>query len=263
MEAGQAPMKSLHSALRVLMAFTGGRPSYTVTELAAASGLSKSHTSKIGSALAAAGFIRQDPVTLAYSVGVRSFLLGSQYFNQDELSAQALPLMRELTQQTGHSTRLSVLDVDRAAYLVGVNGPLFTDSPWKIGTYMPMHSTSAGRVLLAFMDEDESQALLRSLPLARMTPHTIVEPQVLLKLLQAAREKGYSVSRDENTLGLAALSVPVFDARRAVAGVLSVAFPSHTVARKDEGTLLAPLQRTARTLSQRIGCPVYPFGAAG
>jgi DNA-binding IclR family transcriptional regulator len=254
-------MKSLRSALRVLMEFAGGKPSYTVTELAALTGLTKSHISKIAAALASAGFIRQEPSTLAYSVGVRSFVLGSQFFNQDELCGQALPFLRELTEQTGHSTRLSVLDGDRAAYLIGINGPLFTDSPWKIGTYMPMHSTSAGRVLLAFMDDGEARALLRG-PLARMTPDTIVDPSVLLKLLVAVREKGYSVSRDENTAGLSAVSVPVFDAQRTVIGVLSITFPSHAVAKKEETALMAPLQRIARTLSQRMGCPVYPYGSA-
>lgn len=256
-----AAMKSLRSALRVLLEFTGGKPSYTVSELSSLTGLSRSHISKIGSALASAGFIRQDPATLAYSVGVRSFVLGSQFFNHDELCAQALPLLRELTVQTGHSTRLSVLDGDRAAYLIGINGPLFTDSPWKIGTYMPTHSTAAGRVLLAFMDDAEAQAHLRR-PLAKITSETIVDPNALIKLLHQVREKGYCVSRDENTLGLTAIGVPVFDARRAVIGVLSVAFPSHAVARKDEGALLAPLQRVARTLSQRMGCPVYPYGNA-
>lgn len=257
-----AAMKSLRSALRVLLEFTSGKPSYTVTELAASTGLSKSHISKIGAALADAGLLQQDPASLAYSVGVRSFVLGSQFFNHDQLAARAVPLLRELMTETGHSTRLSVLDGEQVVYLIGINGPLFTDSPWKIGTYMPMHSTSAGRVLLAFMEEGRAQQLLQKLPLPAMTPNTTVDRPALRKLLQQVREKGFSASRDENTLGLAALSVPVFDASRQVIGVLSMAFPSHMVPKKDELALLPPLQRAARTLSQRMGCPVYPFGTA-
>lgn len=253
-------MKSLRSALRVLLAFTGGRQSYTVTELAALTGLSKSHISKIGTALADAGLIRQDPGTQAYAVGVRSFVLGSQFFNQDELSAKAMPLLRALMEQTGHSTRLSVMDGDNVAYLIGVNGPLFTDSPWKIGTYMPMHSTSAGRVLLAFMEPAHAHALLQTLPLPAVTPRTVTDRAALRKLVDQVRQDGYSVSRDENTLGLAAIGAPVFDATRAIAGVLSIAFPSHMVPAPEEQALLAHLQRAARTLSQRMGCPVYPFG---
>ncbi|MDR5760707.1 IclR family transcriptional regulator [Caballeronia sp. LZ035] len=256
-----AAMKSLRSALRVLMEFTSGSASYTVTELAAQTGLSKSHISKIAAALADARLIRQDPSSQAYSVAVRSFILGSQFFNQDELCSQALPLLRDLTERTGHSTRLSALDGDRAAYLIGINGPLFTDSPWKIGTYMPIHSTSAGRILLAFMDEQDVLAIIQQ-PLRKVTPETVVDPSALVKLLHTVRDKGFSVSRDENTLGLAAISVPVFDEHRVVIGALSIAFPSHTVAKKEEAELLVPLQRTARTLSQRMGCPVYPYGGA-
>lgn len=257
-----AALKSLRAALRVLLEFTGGKPSYTVTELAALTGLSKSHISKIGSALADAGLLRQDPGTLAYSVAVRSFVLGSQFFNNDELTAKALPLLRDLMQETGHSTRLSVLDGDRVAYLVGVNGPLFIDSPWKMGTYMPMHATAAGRVLLAFMQEALAAEIMKRMPLAPVTRFTVTERAALRALVQQAREKGYGIARDENTVGLSAIGAPVFDAHRSAIGVLTIAFPSHMVPKKGEGTLLAPLQRAARTLSQRMGCPVYPFGTA-
>jgi IclR family transcriptional regulator, KDG regulon repressor len=258
--ASPAAMKSLRSALRVLLEFTSGRPSYTVTELAALTGLSKSHISKITSALADAGLIRQDPATQAYSVAVRSFVLGSQFFNEDELLAKAMPVLRALMEQTGHSTRLSVLDGGHATYLIGLNGPLFTDSPWKIGTYMPMHSTSAGRALLAFMDEAQAEALLKHLPLTPVTPRTVTDRQAFRRLIAQVRQQGFSVSRDENTLGLSAIGVPVFDAARHTVGVLSIAFPTHMVPPQDEPALLGPLQRAARTLSQRMGCPVYPFG---
>lgn len=253
-------MKSLRSALRVLLAFTGGQPAYTITELASLTGLSKSHISKINTALADAGLIRQDPTTQAYSVAVRCFVLGSQFFNQDELSARAMPLLRTLVEQTGHSTRLSVLDDGKATYLIGVNGPLFTDSPWKIGMYMPMHSTAAGRVLLAFAEQAQAQALVESVPLPPITPHTVVDRVAFRAMIERVRQQGFSVSRDENTPGLSAIGAPVFGATRQAIGVLSIAFPSHRVPTSDESLLLAQLQRSARTLSQRLGCPVYPFG---
>lgn len=257
-----AAMKSLRSALRVLMEFTGNKPAYTVTELAALTGLSKSHISKIVSAVADAGLIRQNPDTLAYSVAVRSFVLGSQFFNHDELSARAMPLLRDLMQETGHSTRLSVLDGDRVAYLVGVNGPLFTDSPWKMGTYMPMHATVSGRVLLAFMEEGHAEQLIKEMPLPAVTRSTVTERADLRALVQQARDKGYAVTRDENTVGLSAIGAPVFDAQRTAVGVITIAFPSHMAPRRGEDALLTPLHRAARMLSQRMGCPVYPFGAA-
>lgn len=260
--ATPAIMKSLRSALRVLLAFTGGQPSYTITELASLTGLSKSHISKISAALADAGLVRQDPVTQAYSVAVRCFVLGSQFFNQDELSAKAMPLLSALMEQTGHSTRLSVLDDGKATYLIGVNGPLFTDSPWKIGMYMPLHSTAAGRVLLAFMDEARAQALVEHLPLSPVTPHTVIDRDAFREVIERVRRQGYSVSRDENTLGLSAIGAPVFDATRRAVGALSIAFPSHMIPTSDEPALLAQLQRSARTLSQRLGCPVYPFGTS-
>lgn len=254
-------MTSLRSATRLLAQFASGRATYTVTELAGATGLSKSHVSKVLAAFCDAGLVTQHPASQAFSVGVRSFVLGSQYFNNDQLSREAIAILGRLTEKTGHSTRLCVPDADRVVYLIGVNGPLFVDTAWKMGTYLPMHSTSAGRVLLAFMDAAAAERLLAGLALPKMTESTVTLPQELRKLLAQVRQKGVAVSRGENTPGLSAIAVPVFDAARRNIAVLNLAYPSHMVGRQEENALLVPLQRAARTLSQRMGCPVYPFGA--
>jgi DNA-binding IclR family transcriptional regulator len=254
-------MKSLRSALRLLTEFTSGQPRYTVTELATKTGLTMSHTSKIVAALCDAGLVTRDPGSQTFSIAVKSFVLGSQFFNHDQLSREALGVLRRLTEETRHSTRLSVLDGERVVYLIGVSGPLFLDSPWRMGTYLRMHSTSAGRVFLAFMDEAIATRLMRELPLEAMTESTVTDRDEFQKLIVQVRQQGFAVSRGENTPNLAAIGVPVFDAARRVVGVLSVTFPCHMVAKEEEPTLLVPLMRAASTLSQRLGCPVYPFGS--
>ncbi len=57
-----------------------------------------------------------------------------------------------------------------------------------------------------------------------------------------------------------AIGAPIFDATRRAIGVLSIAFPTHMISTWDEPALLAQLHSSARTLSLRMGCPVYPFG---
>jgi DNA-binding IclR family transcriptional regulator len=255
-------MKSVRGALRLLMEFTGEQPAFSIGELAERTGMGKSHVSKAIAAFVESGLLVQDPRTRAVSVGARAFVLGARFVNYDRLSREAMPVMRELTQRTGHSTRLSVLDQDRVLYLLGVEGQMFVDTGWRVGTWLPAHSTTAGRVLLAFLGEARAAELLSRKPLARLTEHTVTDRRVLERILARIRASGFDVQRNETTQGLGTIGAPVFDGRQVVIGVLSIAFPSHLVVKGAEGPLIEQLHAGARALSQRMGCPVYPFGGA-
>ena len=253
-------MKSLRSALRILMEFTSERAGTTIGELAAATGLGKSHVSKAVAAFVESGLLVQDAKSRTINVGVRAFVLGARFVNHDRLAREAMPVLRDLMRRSGHSTRLSVQDGDRVLYLLGAEGPMFVNTGWRVGTWLPAHATTAGRVLLAFSDPCSTAGLLGSGPLARLTRHTLTDRRALARLLLRVSADGYAIQRDETTQGLGTIGVPIFDAGQALAGALSLAFPSHLVGAADESGLIEQLHSAARMLSQRLGCPVYPFG---
>lgn len=256
------PMKSVRTALRLLMEFTAEQPQFGVAELAQKTGLSKSHVSKVLAAFVEAGLLHQDDRTRAFSVALPAFLLGARFVNYDRLSAEATPIMRELTERTGQSTRLSVLHGDEAIYMFGIEGPLFVDTGWRAGTRLPLHSTTAGRILLAFLDTKRAEALMRRLRMARHTPHTIVDRTALRRVMARIREHGYDLQLGETTEGLGTLGVPVFGQGEGALAVLSLAFPVHLFPSDGVERFLPQLHQSARTLSSRMGRAVYPFGGA-
>jgi IclR family pca regulon transcriptional regulator len=264
-EAAGTPeaMKSLRSGLRVLVEFASNNRDLSLTTLAQRCDLSKSQVSKILSALVDSGLIVQDPVTRTYSVGLRAYVLGSRYTTYDELCQAATPAMRELLASTGHSVRLSVLDEEEGSsvYVIGFEGPMFMNTGWSSGNRVPIGASSAGRVMLAFMEEADSKRFLK-MPIPALTPYTITDPAKLKQLIAAARRNGYSSQRDETTVGLGVISVPLFGANQNVVGALGLAFPAHVVDPKDEQPLIAALHQSARAISQRMGCAVYRYGDA-
>ena len=257
---GVTTMKSLRTALRVLNVFAGDEKDYGVGEVAERCELAKSHVSKVLDAFAEFGYLVQDPETRRYAVGVRTFALGSRFVTHDRLCRAAMPVMRDLLNNSGHSVRLSVLDGDRALYLLGLEGPMFLDSGWRSGTWLPVHSTSAGRVLMAFMDAQTVSRLLSETPLRAVTPHTVTDEAAVRRLVAQVVRKGYTTQRNETTVGLGTIAVPIFDAHQHAVGALGLAFPSHVVQSGEEPVLASKLHSAARTLSQRLGCQVYPYG---
>lgn len=254
------PMKSLRTGLRVLLEFEHDQRDFSVTELAQRCELAKSQVSKILSALVGAGLLVQDPAKRTYSVGLRCHVLGSRFTNYDTLCQAATPVMRELLGSSGHSVRLSVPDGDHSIYLIGLEGPMFVDTGWRSGNSVPVGASSAGRVLMAFMEPARRERLLAN-PVPPITPHTVRDRARLEELVASVPRDGFSIQRNETSLGLGVVSVPVFNSAQQIVGALGLAFPSHRVSADEEAGLVAALHDAARAISQRLGCQVYPFGS--
>lgn len=260
--AGQAApsneyMKSLRSGLRVLLEFESGPRDLGVTELANRCGLSKSQVAKILSALVDSGLVAQDPQTRTYHLGQRSHLLGSRFTTHDALCQAATPVMRELLNRSGHSVRLSIPHGDQSLYLIGLEGPYFIDTGWHCGSCVPMGASSAGRVMMAFMPPAERERLL-AIPVPALTTDTVRDRGKIGPLVELARETGYCMQRNETSIGLGVISVPLFRADQQIVGALGTAFPAHLLQPSEEGPLIAALHDAARSISQRLGCAVYP-----
>jgi DNA-binding IclR family transcriptional regulator len=253
-------MKSLRTALRVLREFGGDQRDFGVAELAERCGISKGQISKILAAFGESGLLIQDPQSRRYAVGARMFALGSRFVTHDRLCREAMPTMRELVARTGHSARLSVLDGDDVLYLLGIEGPLFIDTGWRAGTWLPVHSTAAGRILLAFMEPSRADRVLARAQLRPVTARTLTDRAQIRKLVASGRSRGYLTQRGETTEGLGVIAVPVFGQGTLAVAALSLAFPAHLVSSDDEADLADILHASARVLSQRVGGTVYPFG---
>ncbi|UUZ62810.1 IclR family transcriptional regulator [Polaromonas sp. P1-6] len=209
------------------------------------------------SALVDSGLVMQDPITRTYFIGQRCYLLGSRFTTHNTLCQAATPVMRELLNRTAHSIRLSIPHGDQSLYLIGLEGPHFMDTGWHSGSCVPMGASSAGRVMMAFMEPQERDRLL-SLPIPALTSETIQDRARVEAIVMAARESGYAIQRNETSIGLGVVSVPLFKAEQKVVGALGAAFPSHSLDAHDEVVLIRALHDAARAISQRLGCAVYP-----
>ena len=174
--AGDKPtIKSLATALRVLSRFISAQGPLGVGEFEQQLKLNKSQVSKILKTFREFGFLEQDPTTQKYSVGLNAFALGNTYVNLYPLARDALPVMRKLVDETGHSAVLSVMHGTNVIHLLAVEGRLFIDGRWRVGRYMPYHSTSSGKLLLAFGPPERVDMLLKTHGLPRITSNTITQ----------------------------------------------------------------------------------------
>jgi IclR family pca regulon transcriptional regulator len=91
-----------------------------------------------------------------------------------------------------------------------------------LGTRLPAHATSTGRVLLAALPRARFNAWLKGRELARLTPHTTVDHVAFKALVAQARADDAATAREEHELGVLALAVPLRDMQGATLAALNV-----------------------------------------
>jgi DNA-binding IclR family transcriptional regulator len=244
----------------VLRAFTNDRSRWSVGELSNDLGLNKSLISKTLREFQQAGFLRQDPRSREYTVGVQAVALGGQYMNESQLVREAIVLMRRLTDRSGQTTALAILDDINVLYLVAVEGRLFLDVGWRVGTWLPFHATAVGKALFAFADSALLERAIAEAGIKSLGPNTVADAQELKAQLQKVRKTGVAETREETMGGLAAQAVPVFGEGQEIVAALGFVYPVHLLTPSKRKTYREMLHTAARTLSAKLGAGVYPYG---
>jgi DNA-binding IclR family transcriptional regulator len=160
----------------------------------------------------------------------------------------ATPFAVELYAMTRLTSTLSLLSGTDVVLADKVHGTRDTGTWLYQGLRAPVHSSSAGRAILAF----SPLSLLSSIvarPLVRTTPRSLVSPQALRRELWGIRRRGLAISRDEVRLGQGALAAPVFGADGRVIGALTVSAPSPDIGSPAvERALMSQAQALSMTL---------------
>lgn len=246
----EPPAGAIDRALAVLGVLAEASQPMGVTEIAKRVGLPKSVVHYHVSALVRNRYVEARP-DRRYGLGYAALKLGRSNHSNLELRTRALPHMRTLHHDTWETVALSALVGRERVYVDQFVSPQEIKLAVELGRPFPLHAGAPGWVILAFLPLDAREALL-SEPLERLSPHTVVDPSSLRRLLDEIRDTGLAISRSERQEGAASVAAPVFDGH-GVVGALSVCGPEY---RFDENCLdrYGPLVRAASgQLSQELG----------
>nr|WP_080793707.1 IclR family transcriptional regulator C-terminal domain-containing protein [Corynebacterium pacaense] len=208
-------VQSFARGLSVIRSFSAGSPAQTLSEVAAATDLSRATARRFLHTLVELGYaVSTGP---HFQLTPRVLELGSSYLSALTLPAIAQPRLELLSRDVGESSSMSVLDGTEITYVCRVPVRRIMTVNITIGTRFPAFTTSMGRVLLAGLGDDELGAL--------GTPPSVLEE------ITATRERGWALVDQELEPGLRSLAAPVVDGGgRTVAAInLSTQSASHTV----------------------------------
>ena len=243
---------ALQRGLSLLKLFASAERGLTASEVAKLSLLPVSTVHRFLMNLESTGFLNCSAEGV-YHLGVVCFALGHSALGQLDIRRLSLPYLRDLNHQTRETIHLTVRHGNVAVYVEKLDSPEPVRIYSRIGASVPLYCSAVGKVVLAYMPEQERDALLRQIELKRRTQNTIGTMQELLTHLDKVRRQGYACDLEENEPHIRCIAAPIWDHLGVVNASLSITAPavriSHTRLRQ-----LAPLvQAAGLKISQELG----------
>jgi DNA-binding IclR family transcriptional regulator len=123
----------------------------------------------------------------------------------------AHPFLVDLMAKTGQTVHLGVMENLNGVYIDKVEGPNSLPMISKVGATFDLYSTSLGKALLAFLDEQKIDVYLNGIKIIKKTKNTIIDKARLKMNLKNIKQMKYSVDMEENEDGIVCIGAPVFN----------------------------------------------------
>ena len=211
-------IEALARGLDVITAFGPDRPTMTLAEVAAATGLARPTARRILLTLRELGYVRTDE--RGFALTPRVLDLGVAYVASMGLWEVARPHLEELSARTGESCSIAQLDGSDIVYVARASVPKIVSLAVQIGTRFPALPTSLGKVQLAALDTATLDRVLAEPTRSGLTPRWRPTDAERDAALREVRARGWALTDEQLAPGIRSVAAPLRDGGgRVVAGI--------------------------------------------
>jgi IclR family pca regulon transcriptional regulator len=243
-------VQSLERGLAVILAFADRHPRLSLSEVAAATGLSRPTARRLLLTLEALGYVQAEG--RSFSLTPRVLSLGYAYLNSLDLTAIAQPVMERLVSEIQEACTLATLDGSDVVYVSRVSARRLTSLTLAVGTRLPAYASAMGQVLLADLAPADLRRYLDRTELEALTPYTLATEDALVERLAQVRAQGWAEADQELEYGLRSIAVPVRGSDGRVFAALGISSTAGAMATLVERHL-AGMQASAAEISAGLG----------
>jgi len=248
---GDSYVQSFARGLQVIRSFTATAPRQTLSEVAAATGLTRAGARRILLTLQTLGYVDSDGKL--FRLTARILDLGFAYLSSMPIWNRAEPVMEALVRQVQESCSAAVLDATDIVYVMRVPTHKIMRISLGVGSRLPAYCTSMGRLLLADLDDDEVLRRLEASTREALTKHTVTDVDALVAKVAQARRQRWCLVNQELEEGLISIAAPIVDrAGRMVAALNISGQANRTSAKTMQETMLPALIAASGEISQMI-----------
>lgn len=256
-EPRQEFVQGLERGFSVIKAFAGDARTLTIGDVATRTGLTRAVARRYLLTLKALGYVSH--VGHAFALTPRVLDLGFTYIATQGIAAPAQPYMEAVVEQLNEACSIATLDGRDVVYVARVPSTRIMTVNLVVGSRLPAHCTSLGKVLLAALSPEALSAHIDSEPLVRRTERTICSPAALRKELNTVRQQGWAIADGESERGVRTVAVPLLDREGQVQAALNVSGHASRVSPRELRTIFLPvLLKAADGISRALGADPGP-----
>ena len=189
--------------------------------------------------------------------------LGFSAINSMDVREISAPYLRRLSDETGHTVNLAILDDTDVVYIERCRtarpGQREIDLNLHVGARLPAYCTAMGKAILAFLDDAHREALIERIEFTPRGPNTLTDKHAFRDELTRIRARGVAVNDEELAYGLRSIAAPIHSHSGEVVAALNLAVHRTMVAMDELIARFGPaVTRTARDISHGLGHRLAP-----
>lgn len=233
--------RSIERAFDILECFLGETQEFTLKELVSLTNLSPSTVHRLIKALEKRNYLMCD-THKKYRLGSMVSQLGFVTAGKMGLDFKmiARKYMIELHQKYNESVSLYVIDDNKRLCIDRIESTHELRRVIDIGSTFPLEVGAAGRILLAFLDQDSIDDMY-------------LDVNISSQEYQKIRREGFLISEGEREIGVSALAVPIFNFTKKIIATLALSGPTVRLDKKILSEIAQDLKNVSEKISKELG----------
>ncbi|MEM7042513.1 MAG: IclR family transcriptional regulator C-terminal domain-containing protein [Pseudomonadota bacterium] len=253
--ADKAPgqVQALTRALTIINTLAESGDGMILADIAQTVGLAPSTAHRLLTTMQQQRFVRFDPGSNLWQVGVQAFLVGNAFLRTRDVVQMARPFMRRLMEESGETVNLAIEDQGEAIYMSQVECRQLMRAITRPGGRVLMHCSGIGKAILATKSDSEVRKILQKHGLPKVTEKTLHKPADLKADLKTIIERGYSIDDEENAIGLRCVAAVIRDEHGEALAGISLSGPMARITDDRLPILGQMVQATADDITAELG----------
>jgi IclR family pca regulon transcriptional regulator len=236
-------VSAIERGLSVMRAFRDQSDRMTLSDVARIVSLPRATVRRCLLTLQALGYVESQG--RYFSLSPQVLTLAQAYLSSSPLPRIAQSALERVSERLGESCSLSLLHGDEAIYIARSTRKRIGSLHRDVGSHLPAHCTSMGRVLLAALSDPDLDAYFATARLEAFTHNTVTDKAQLRELLAKVKKQGYSVVDQELEPELRSIAIPVQNASGRVIAALNVSAQASKTSKKQMLENFLPVLREA------------------
>ncbi|WP_206811558.1 IclR family transcriptional regulator [Paradesulfitobacterium ferrireducens] len=244
----------IDKVVEILGCFSYEQPELGVTEIATKLEMYKSTIFRILKNMERNGLVSQNQHNLKYRLGFKLLELGNIVLSGLQIRHIALPKMRELNESTRETITLNVVENNMRVCIEKLESPEpVRNFDQSVGGRNPLYLGAAGKVLLAFLPDQQINLILKQKNLEATILGLAVTPSILREQIARIRQQGYAHFSNERSKGAASVAAPIRNHEGNVVAGISLSGPEYRFVGERLDSLIRDVISGAEDISARLG----------